>query len=115
MHRQLKRFKQPLGYLHGSLMVVFLVVYCWSGLQVRETQNDRTLLLHASNPVELVIHDAKLATFQIQFNSKSFHHDYAFQKATLSEAFHKSNSTQTLFVSFFERNVFYVFTSINAP
>lgn len=115
MHSHLKRLKQPLGFFHRFLMVIFLIIYCWSGFQVKETRNDKTLLLHASNSVEIVVHDAKLGAFQLQLNSKSFYHDYDLFKATSRITFYKSNSSQTLFVSFIERNVFYVFTSINAP
>jgi hypothetical protein len=115
MYNQLTRLKRPLGFFHGSLMVIFLVAYIWSGFQVKETLNHKSLVLHASNPVEIVIHDAKPGAFQLQLTSKSFYFDCDAFKATVSIAFKKINLTQSLFVSFIERNVFYVFISINAP
>jgi hypothetical protein len=115
MHRRSEKLKRSSRFFHGSMAVIFLIAFCWTDFQVNKRPQDQSLLLHSSNPVEFVIHDAKFGAFQIQLTSKSFYLDCDAFEASISIAFKKINFTQSLFVSFIERNVFYGFISINAP
>jgi hypothetical protein len=107
--------KQFVGLFHGSLMIVFLAAYCWSGFHFKDTTQDKSFFLRASGLVEVILHDGESLAHQLSVPAKSFFCSHVFAKSIDSFVITYRDFTTTLFVSFLERKIFYVFVSIHAP